>query len=89
MWTWPRASAAGVPVLHTPGRNADAVAELAVGLLIGGRPARSCPATADVRELEVFRDGTIPYQRSGVGNRRPAGRHRRPTGRWGGPCSGG
>jgi D-3-phosphoglycerate dehydrogenase len=56
------ATAAGVPVLRTPGRNADAVAELAVGLLID--VARHVlPADTDVRQMEVFRDGTIPYQR--------------------------
>lgn len=56
------ATAAGIPVLHTPGRNADAVAELAIGLLVA--VARlTVPADADVRELQVFRDGTIPYQR--------------------------
>lgn len=56
------ASAAGVPVLYTPGRNADAVAELAIGLLIA-IARRVLPADNDVREGEVFRDGTIPYQR--------------------------
>ena len=57
-----QATAAGVPVLRTPGRNADAVAELAIGLLIVVARA-VLPADRDVRELEVFRDGTIPYQR--------------------------
>jgi D-3-phosphoglycerate dehydrogenase / 2-oxoglutarate reductase len=57
-----QATAAGVPVLRTPGRNADAVAELAIGLLISVARA-VLPADRDVRELEVFRDGTIPYQR--------------------------
>jgi D-3-phosphoglycerate dehydrogenase len=56
------ATRAGVPVIRTPGRNADAVAELAVGLLIA-LARRVLPADRDVREIEVFRDGTIPYQR--------------------------
>lgn len=56
------ATAAGIPVLSTPGRNADAVAELAIGLLIAVT-RRVLPADADVRQLEVFRAGTIPYQR--------------------------
>jgi D-3-phosphoglycerate dehydrogenase / 2-oxoglutarate reductase len=56
------ATAAGVPVIRTPGRNADAVAELTVGLLIA-LARRILPADRDVREIEVFRDGTIPYQR--------------------------
>jgi D-3-phosphoglycerate dehydrogenase len=56
------ATAAGVPVLHCPGRNADAVAELAVALLFALN-RRVLPADADVRAGEVYRDGTIPYQR--------------------------
>lgn len=56
------ATAAGVPVLYTPGRNADAVAELTVCLLIAVA-RRVLPGDRDVRQLEVFRDGTIPYQR--------------------------
>lgn len=56
------ATAAGIPVLRTPGRNADAVAELAVGLLIA-TARHVLPADHDVREAAVFRDGTIPYQR--------------------------
>src|SRR5271154_1859063 len=56
------ATAAGIPVLRAPARNADAVAELAVALILaanrgGGR------ADADVRAGETYRDGTIPYQR--------------------------
>ena len=56
------ATAAGIPVLHTPGRNADAVAEMAVALLFAAT-RHLVPADADVRAGEVFRDGTIPYQR--------------------------
>ena len=56
------ATGAGIPVLRTPARNADAVAELALGLIIMlARHIR--PADDDVRNNEVFRDGTIPYQR--------------------------
>jgi D-3-phosphoglycerate dehydrogenase len=56
------ATAAGVPVIRTPGRNADAVAELAIGLLLA-LVRHILPADRDVREVEVFRDGTLPYQR--------------------------
>jgi D-3-phosphoglycerate dehydrogenase len=56
------ATAQGVPVLHAPGRNADGVAELAVALTFAvNRHLRA--ADTDVRSGEVFRDGTIPYQR--------------------------
>ncbi len=56
------ATAAGVPVLFAPGRNADAVAELAVGLLFAATRG-IVPADKDVREGEIYRDGKIPYQR--------------------------
>jgi D-3-phosphoglycerate dehydrogenase / 2-oxoglutarate reductase len=56
------ATAAGVPVLYAPGRNADAVAELAVGLLFAATRG-IVPADRDVREGEIYRDGKIPYQR--------------------------
>jgi len=56
------ATAAGVPVLHAPGRNADAVAELAVALLFAATRG-VVPADQDVREGEIYRDGKIPYQR--------------------------
>jgi len=56
------ATAAGVPVLRAPGRNADAVAELAVGLLFAAT-RQIVAADRDVRAGEIYRDGTIPYQR--------------------------
>lgn len=58
----PGATAAGIPVLYTPGRNADAVAEMAVALLFAAT-RHLLTADADVRSGQVFRDGTIPYQR--------------------------
>ena len=60
--TSPAATAAGVPVLRAPGRNADAVAELAVALLFAATRG-IVPADRDVREGEIYRDGKIPYQR--------------------------
>jgi len=58
----PGATAAGIPVLRAPGRNADAVAELAVALALAATRG-VVPADRDVREGEVYRDGSIPYQR--------------------------
>lgn len=58
----PAATARGIPVLHTPGRNADGVAEITVALLFAVS-RHLLPADRDVRDLEVFRDGTLPYQR--------------------------
>lgn len=56
------ASAAGIPVIHTPGRNADAVAELTVALLLAVT-RRLVQADREVRAGEVFAGGSIPYQR--------------------------
>jgi D-3-phosphoglycerate dehydrogenase / 2-oxoglutarate reductase len=58
----PTATARGIPVLRAPGRNADAVAELTVALLMAVNRG-VVPADDDVRAGEVYRDGTIPYQR--------------------------
>jgi D-3-phosphoglycerate dehydrogenase / 2-oxoglutarate reductase len=58
----PAATERGIPVLHAPGRNADAVAELTVGLLFAAA-RHIVPADDDVRAGETYRDGTIPYQR--------------------------
>ncbi|OBJ83798.1 NAD(P)-dependent oxidoreductase [Mycobacterium asiaticum] len=58
----PGATAAGIPVLNTPARNADAVAEMTVALLLAATRGL-LTADADVRGGNMFRDGTIPYQR--------------------------
>jgi D-3-phosphoglycerate dehydrogenase len=58
----PAATAKGIPVLRAPGRNADGVAELAVGLLLAVT-RHVVPADRDVRAGQVYRDGSIPYQR--------------------------
>jgi D-3-phosphoglycerate dehydrogenase len=49
-------------VLFTPARNADAVAEMTLALLFAAT-RHVLAADADVRAGQVFRDGTIPYQR--------------------------
>ena len=56
------ATARGIPVLRAPGRNADAVAELTVALLLAVNRGL-VRADRDVREDQTYRDGTIPYQR--------------------------
>jgi D-3-phosphoglycerate dehydrogenase len=56
------ATAAGIPVLRAPGRNADAVAELAVALLFAVT-RWVVPADRDIRDGEPYRGGTLPYQR--------------------------
>lgn len=56
------ATAKGIPVLRAPRRNADGVAELTVGLLLAVT-RHLIAADRDVREGQVYRDGSIPYQR--------------------------
>jgi D-3-phosphoglycerate dehydrogenase len=58
----PGATERGIPVLHAPGRNADGVAELTVALLFAAA-RHLLAADGDVRAGEVFRNGSIPYQR--------------------------
>jgi len=58
----PGCTAARIPVLNAPGRNADAVAEMAVALLFALN-RHVLRADADVRAGRVYIDGTIPYQR--------------------------
>jgi D-3-phosphoglycerate dehydrogenase len=56
------ATAKGIPVLHAPGRNADAVAEMTIALLFAVN-RHVIRADGDVRKGDVFVNGTIPYQR--------------------------
>ncbi|MEY2571752.1 MAG: D-3-phosphoglycerate dehydrogenase / 2-oxoglutarate reductase, partial [Acidimicrobiaceae bacterium] len=56
------ATAKGIPVLHAPGRNADAVAEMTIALLFAVN-RHVIRADGDVRNGDVFFNGTIPYQR--------------------------
>ncbi|MFM8236831.1 MAG: NAD(P)-dependent oxidoreductase [Actinomycetota bacterium] len=58
----PAATAAGIPVLRAPGRNADGVAELAIGLLFAANRF-VVPADRRVRAGKVYSGGKIPYQR--------------------------
>ncbi len=56
------ATARGIPVLNAPARNADAVAELTVGLLFAAA-RHVVAADREVRAGQMYADGTIPYQR--------------------------
>ena len=56
------ATKAGIPVLRAPGRNADAVAEITIGLLFAVNRFL-VPADRDVRAGQVYAEGLIPYQR--------------------------
>lgn len=58
----PGATAKGIPVVRAPGRNAEAVAEITIGLLYAVNRG-IVRADMDVRAGQVYRDGTIPYQR--------------------------
>jgi len=58
----PAATKAGIPVLHAPGRNADAVAEITIALLFAVN-RHLVPADHDVRTGQVYAGGKIPYQR--------------------------
>jgi D-3-phosphoglycerate dehydrogenase len=56
------ATAKGIPVLRAPGRNADAVAEMTIALLMAVNRG-IVQGDRDVRENQAYRNGTIPYQR--------------------------
>ena len=58
----PAATAAKIPILNAPGRNADAVAEMAIALLFAIN-RRVVVADREVRNGEIYANGTIPYQR--------------------------
>ncbi len=52
----------GIPVLHTPGRNADAVAEMTVALIFAAS-RHLIGADRDLRAGKLVKDGAIAYQR--------------------------
>jgi len=56
------ATAKGIPVLRTPGRNADGVAEMTVALLMAAT-RHVVIGDREVRSGDLYRDGSIPYQR--------------------------
>jgi len=56
------ATAKGIPVLHAPGRNADAVAEMTLALLFAVT-RHVVAADQDVRAGRIVDDGVIAYQR--------------------------
>lgn len=58
----PACTAKGIPVFNTPGRNADAVAEMTIALLFAAN-RHLIQADSDVRNGQVYANGTIPYQR--------------------------
>ena len=49
-------------MLRAPGRNADGVAELTIALLLAVN-RHVIPGDRDVRASDMYRGGTIPYQR--------------------------
>ena len=56
------ATSRGIPVLHAPGRNADAVAEMTLALLFAVS-RQIIPADRDLHAGEIVKDGRLSYQR--------------------------